>query len=128
MSEKKCKTDGCGRKVYVRGMCDRCYCRQWRLEHPGSNYKCIKHWRKQYPHKRNAERARYYEKHRHNAKNNGKPYDDFDDQMILDRVILSDSGEIVQSNICDVLLAKRLGRSVEAIQVHRCGLKKAVKI
>jgi hypothetical protein len=127
MSEKKCKTPGCNRPVHARGMCDKCYRHQWRLENPGGNYQCTKNWRKQYPDKRNADRARYYEKHCHNTRNSGQSYDDFDDQMISDRVILNKSGEIIKTNVCDVSLAKHLGRSVEAIQVHRCGLKKALK-
>lgn len=127
MSEKKCKTEECERRATVRGMCNTCYIYWWRSEHPGRHYEVNKTWRKRHPKRRYTQRARYYRKHQSYAVNKDQPYDDFDDQMILDRVILDKSGEIIQTGVCDVSLAKHLGRSVGAIQGHRGRIKKALK-
>jgi hypothetical protein len=80
-----------------------------------------------HPETRHRGKQRYYDKHKKHAINGGQLYDYFDYQMILDRVILSKSGEIIQTDVCDVSLAKHLGRSVGAIQDHRGDLKEGLK-
>ena len=86
--------------------------------------KYSKKWRKQHPQEWKEQKKRYYQKYAQNTPNSGKPYDDFDDAMILDKVILDNKGKITKRNVPDVELAQYLGRSLAAIQEHRHVLKK----
>ena len=60
---------------------------------------------------RNAQRSRYYAKHRKYAKNSGK------------RWSAEDEREITRHSVCDVRLSHKLGRSVQAIQIRRCRIQ-----
>jgi hypothetical protein len=61
---------------------------------------------------RNAQRKRYYRKHRRHALAKYTTWTTADEMQVL------------QHSVPDVELAAKLGRSVEAIQVKRCKLKK----
>lgn len=72
-------------------------------------------WRKRHPEKRNIERKRYYEKHRVNSvnrRNAGQEWTLFEKKRItaVDRPP-------------DPVLARELGRSVQAIQTQRFNMR-----
>ncbi len=90
----------------------------------GSRYPNVKQWRRRNPDLWRWQKRRYYKKYAQDPPNSGQPYDDFDDAMILDKVILDEKGNILKSNVKDRELAHFLGRSLAAIQAHRCALKK----
>jgi len=105
-------------------MCSVCYQRLQKKEHPGRQYSYTRAWRRKNLGLRNRQRSRNYQRGAQHATNNGQPYDDFDDQMILDKTIVNDQGKVLKENVCDRELARFLGRTVLAIQAHRCYLKK----
>jgi len=94
-----------------------------RKAHPGRAYLYSQKWRKQNPDLRNAQRRRNYQRGARHAINGGQSYDDFDNQMILDKTIVDDPGGILKEDVSDRELARFLGRTVAAIQVQRHKLK-----
>lgn len=139
MNSKICRIPGCSSPSSARGMCSVCYQRWWRKEnhekaskdrrdyyrtHPGISREYKQRWRTKNTELRNGQRRRNYERGAQHARNNWKPYDDFDDHMIFDKVIVDSGGTIIQENVSDRELARFIGRTVAAIQVRRHKLKK----
>ena len=89
----------------------RLVCERFRERNPNYyTYGYNKAWRKRNVSKRTEDRARYYGKHRYNIDSCRRWLKDEND------LLFSYSGT-------DVMLAKLIGRSVEAIQVRRCFIK-----
>jgi len=80
-----------------------------------SSYKENKKWRLKNRAKRNAERLRYYNKHRLNKVNVGAVWVERECRMVLEH------------RYTDVELSRLLGRTVQSIQALRCKLKKQEK-
>lgn len=74
-------------------------------------YEYNKTWRSKHPEKRYEGKKRYYKKTQ-NAKNRRNIWKKWEIERILEK------------DTCDHNLSKELGRSVEAIQIKRCKLKK----
>ena len=141
MPNKVCKTEGCAKPVFMRGMCRACYYtwwinqpgnrkrteknnQKWHKEHPKARYKAIKRWRKKHLDKRNLERKANYDKGAIFNINGGKIYDDSEIQMILDKVLVNENGRVIKKNVTDREIAKYIGRTVRAIQTQRSKFKK----
>lgn len=75
-----------------------------------TNYEYNKEWRKRNPDKRGVDRKRYYAQFQ-GAPNTRKPWTEAENLRVL------------AHDIPDRELAKELGRSVQAIQVHRGRIK-----
>jgi hypothetical protein len=84
------------------------------------SYACHKAWRLKNPKKRNAERKKYYDKHRDNPQNSRRSKKRWSKGEI-ERIISFDLS-------VDAIIAKEIGRSVEAIQVKRSKLIKAGRL
>ena len=76
-----------------------------------TNYEQHKKWRKKYPHKRNKERKTYYNQTSY-AEHGGNA------------LTIAEIDEILKHEVPDMELAKKLGRSVQSIQIARCRYKK----
>ena len=72
-----------------------------------SDYKDLEKWRKT----KKLQQKRYYDKHAKCAINSRERYTEEEIEMILNH------------EISDVELSKKIGRSVKAIQIKRCKLK-----
>lgn len=72
-----------------------------------SDYKDLEKWRKT----KRLQQKRYYDKHAKVAINSRERYTEEEIEMILNH------------EISDVELSKKIGRSVKAIQIKRCKLK-----
>ena len=82
------------------------------------SYASQKAWRKRHPEQRARERKRYYTKHRENPQNKTNAGQEWTLREI-DCITAKD-------RLCDTVLGILMGRSVEAIQIARCKLKKRV--
>lgn len=87
------------------------------------NRRARKRWRKKNPDLWNLQKRKNYKRGAQHDRNSGYPYDDFDNQMILDKAIINNAGEVVRTGVSDRDLAQYLGRTVQAIQVQRHRLK-----
>ncbi len=76
------------------------------------SYAANKKWRLRYPDRRNSQKKRYYKKTAVGAKNSRIKWTTKE----IDSIIASNKPR-------DTVLAKKLGRSVEAIQVKRSKIK-----
>ena len=129
MSQRRtCKISGCNRPVYARGMCAMHYQKWWRKKHPRSSYQLNKNWRLRYPDRRNLQKQRNYQKGSLWNTNSGKPYDDIEIAMIIDKTLIDNKGNIIKENATDREIAQCLSRTVRAIQAQRCRWKKMLKL
>ena len=85
----------------------------WSARNPGKDRARIQAWHNKNPGKRNAQRGdeKYYAGHE-KAKSKGQPWGVVEDYIVMD------SGEP------DKIIAEKLGRSVKAVEIRRCRLKK----
>ena len=83
-----------------------------------STYAYNKRWRMHHPSKRYKGKSRYYARHRDNPQNSRNARQEWTISD-LDRITAEDRPP-------DSILAKQLGRSVAAVHIMRCKLKKKV--
>lgn len=79
------------------------------------DYPYNKKWRKSNPSVWRRQKQRYYDQHGQ-GRHNGQDWSDKEKQLVMS-----------PNSPGDVILAKRLGRSVRAIQIKRCRLKKEIQ-
>lgn len=79
--------------------------------------KTNKKWRHDNPKKRRIGRNRYYQRHMYGEPHTRKAYTTEDNTLILTK-------QLKGKHMFDRDIAKKLERSIKAIQVHRCMLRR----